>query len=166
MRICSVSDCPYPVFGTDKITHKGFCQRHQYLRSDKKKKPPIGFKSKIYFDFGFEDQTDLFEWLWQEAKNAKGEVICRYTGEKLNKHYNTTWYWNCFAHVLPKKNYPYWKLNPKNIEVVSPAFHAIIDQGTSLDRANHPGWKFNLWDKKKEELKIEYSLFKKQNLLP
>lgn len=166
MRICSVEDCPYPVWGTDKNTKKGYCMRHQWMRTDKKKKPIPGHKSKIYFDFGFEDQTDLFEWLWQNAKNAKGEVICPYTGDKLNKHYNTPWYWSCFAHVLPKKNYPYFKLNPKNIEVVSPPFHAIVDQGTGTDKENHPDWKWSLWNEKKEQLKNEYLVFKRQNLLP
>ena len=83
----------------------------------------------------------------------------------MNNFYNTAWWWSCFAHILPKSKYPYFKLNPKNVRVVFPEFHKIVDQGTMLDRVNHPSWRFELWDREKEQMKIEYNLFKKQNLL-
>ncbi len=52
MRICGANSCPFPVFGTDKNTKIGYCQRHQWMRTDKKKKVVPGSKSKVYFDFG------------------------------------------------------------------------------------------------------------------
>ena len=171
-RTCGFDNCPYPVFGTDKNTGIGYCQRHQFRRTDKKKaKTRLGLNvtqvknfSKVP-DFGFESQQELFAWLWEEAKDNNGIVICPYTNERLNRFYNTDMWWSCFAHILAKGKYTYWKLNPLNVKVVSPDFHHIVDQGNSLDRANHPNWRFDLWDKRKEELKIEYELFKRQNLL-
>lgn len=169
MRACEANNCGYPVFGTDKNTGKGYCQRHQWMRTDKKPlKHYETFKSRnsgSKLDFGFENQLSLFDWLWENAKDKNGIVRCPYTGERLNRFYGTELWFHCFAHILPKGKYTYFKLNPKNIAVVFPDFHHIVDQGTSLDRANHPTWRFAEWDARREELKIEYELFKKQNLL-
>lgn len=168
-RTCNVNNCFYPVFGTDKNTGKGYCSRHQTLRTDKKPREKyFTARGRNYgnrLSFGFENQIDLFNWLWEDAKNEKGDVICSFTGERLNRFYNTELWYSCFAHILAKGKYTYWKLNPKNVVVCLPDFHRIVDQGSSLDRANHPNWDFRLWDQRKEELKIEYDLFKKQNLL-
>lgn len=168
MRTCQYKNCTYPVFGTDKNTNIGYCQSHQYLRTDKKPKKPAVRSSKkpiVDLSFGFQSQIDLFTWLWNEAKNKKGEVICKYTGEKLNKYFGTELWLSCFAHILSKGRFTYFRHNPKNVAIVLPDFHHVVDQGTSLDRINHPEWDFQAWDQRKEELKIEYELFKKQNLL-
>lgn len=147
----------------------GFCQRHQYLRTDKKPKQKYFVKKarnhSSRLDFGFEGQQDLFAWLWEDAKDRNGIVTCPYTGMRLNSFYGTDMWWSCFAHVLPKGRYTYWKLNPVNVKVVSPFFHKIIDSGTSLDRINHPDWLFSEWDNEVERLKIQYNLFKRMNML-
>lgn len=162
MKTCKKEGCIRPVFS------HSYCTNHQYLRTDKPKRPLFKHKEikpTHNLDFGFDSQIDLFNWLWQDAQNEKGEVFCPYTGEKLNKFYNTDMFWSCFAHVLPKGKYTYFKLNPKNIDIVFPEFHHVADQGTSIDRANHPKWRFDLWYQRVEEMKIQYALFKKQNLL-
>jgi hypothetical protein len=166
MKTCKADGCYYPIWGGS------FCQRHQWMRTDKKKKKLQGPKvtqvkdfSKAP-DFGFEGQQELFAWLWQEAKDRNGIVTCPFTGQRLNRFYGTDLWWSCFLHYLPKGRYTYWKLNPKNVVVAHPDFHRVVDQGTSLARINHPTWKFDRWDTRREELKIEYDLFKKQNLLP
>ena len=162
MKICDVENCVNPQFGG------GFCKWHQHKRTDKKVKKTIIHnqrKKTRDFGFGFDNQPDLFNWLWQEAQNEKGEVICKFTGEKLNRFYNTETWFNCFSHILNKKNYTYFKLNPKNIRIVFPEFHRIIDQGTALEKANHPNWKFADWDNEVEAMKITYQEFKKTNLL-
>lgn len=41
MRNCSAYKCPYPVFGTDKLTGEGFCKTHQNLRTDLDKRTPF-----------------------------------------------------------------------------------------------------------------------------
>jgi len=147
----------------------GFCVNHQYLRIDKKttKKMPFKAQKKPLQDFSFEfdSQVSLFDWCWQNALNKQGEVICPYTGEKLNRYLGTDMYYSCFAHILPKGRYTYFKYYPNNIRVVNPAFHAICDQGTRLDRINHLTWKFDKWDSEVEIMKREYELFKQINLL-
>ncbi|MEO7048896.1 MAG: hypothetical protein ABI091_26575 [Ferruginibacter sp.] len=34
MRFCEFEKCKYPVFGTDKVTGKGYCRTHQTKRTD------------------------------------------------------------------------------------------------------------------------------------
>jgi hypothetical protein len=161
-RTCNADGCFNPVFGG------GYCSWHQRLRTDKKPKklsPHSQRERAKTFDFGFESQVDLFRWLWENAMDKEGRVFCKYTGVELTALYGTDAWYSCFCHVLAKGKFPYFKLNPKNIEVANPLFHTLVDQGTSLQRANHPTWRFDLWYQRKEELKIEYELFKKTNLL-
>lgn len=175
MRVCSVSSCSYPVFGTDKLTRRGFYSRHQFLRTDKKKKEftpgkPIAKrttrKPMHKIDWGFTTQIDLFMNLWEKARDEKGNVICQYTGEKLNRFEDDmTMFLTCFAHVLNKKNWPIFKLNPENIRIVFPEFHRCVDQGTMADKFKHPTWKFDLWDTEVIEMKLKYFQFKHDNML-
>jgi hypothetical protein len=162
MKTCSHPTCTYPVF-----SHL-YCQKHQYMRTDKKVKKDF-MKIKVTqvkdFPFGFSDQISMFGTLWELKKDRSGNVICPYTKERLNRFYNTEFWFNCFAHILCKKNYIHFKLNPANIEVVNPEFHRIIDQGTTKDREAHPDWKWDLWDSKVLQMKDEYVKFKKDNLL-
>jgi hypothetical protein len=109
----------------------------------------------------------MFEWLWDRAKNKQGKVICPYSGVDISAlEHGSVEAWVCaFAHILCKKNYPYWKLNPANVIVVSPDFHKIIDAGTYADKAKHPDWKWEKWDVEVIKMKVEYAKFKKENLL-
>jgi hypothetical protein len=173
MRTCAVDICINRVFGTDKNTNIGYCKHHQYLRTDKKAKSfEIAKRSKrkpIHdLSFGFNSQPELFAYVWESTKNEKGRVICKFTGIDLTylQHESNGKWLCCMAHVLNKKNYPYFKLNPANIRVVYPDFHTIVDQGTSDDRKKHPTWAFDQWDFELEQMKKQYKLFKKENLLP
>lgn len=162
MKACKKEGCFRPVWG------KGFCLSHQYLRQDKPKKPLFKRQESHpthTMDFGFDSQEDMFTHLWSNARDAKGYVKCQYTGQPLNGFAKSTqWYW-CFAHILNKKNYTYFKLNPANIAIVHPEFHRIIDQGTTKDREKHPEWKWEAWDRKVIQMKEEYNKFKFENHL-
>ena len=50
MRTCTVHNCDYPVFGTDKRTGKGLCKGHQFLRTDKakEKRKPVREAKAVY----------------------------------------------------------------------------------------------------------------------
>jgi hypothetical protein len=162
MKVCKVENCIHPVF-----SHL-YCQRHQYLRTDRKPKkvPTYTKKGKLRtFDFGFEDQLTMFATLWENHKDEKGRVICTFTGQQLNGFLLTDLYYNCFAHILSKKQYPWFKLNPANICIVAPEFHRIVDAGTQKERAEHPSWRFDLWDARVIKMKEAYLKFKKEHLL-
>ena len=169
-KTCNHSGCVNPVFS------HSYCQWHQRDRPDFKKpeaKPrkaiPVRTKKKPLrekIDWGFTSQPDLFADLWEKARNEHGLVVCKYTGTKLNGYESDmSRFLCCFAHILPKKNYPLFRLNPENIRVVSPDFHSLVDQGRISDRARHPEWDFETWDREVIEMKEKYLQFKKMNLL-
>jgi hypothetical protein len=163
MKQCKKEGCYQNVFSN------GFCCNHQYLRTDKKVNKKISYKSQKKsiqdFSFGFENQIDLFNWCWEKAKNEKGRVICQFTGIDITDLKETNMWYSCFAHVLPKGRYTYWKLNPENIRVVAPLFHQFVDQSTALQREKHPEWKYKEWISLVFEMKLKYQDFKKQNQL-
>jgi len=161
-KTCKADNCYSPVWGG------GYCKNHQWKRTDKKPKKST-FRTKRErirdFNWGFDSQVELFDWLWEEARNEEGKVICPYTGVDITSLKGKDIYYSCFAHVLAKGRYPWFKLNPKNVRVVSPAFHTLVDQGTSEQRARYPDWKFSQWYNDVEAMKIAYGQFKKDNLL-
>ena len=141
----------------------------KYLRKkEEQRQKKFTKKPKIVRDinFGYGNQVIMFQNLWSEAKNNKAEVICPFSGQDITMYRSGQIWFNCFAHILPKKNYPYFKLNPENVRVVSPDFHKIIDQGTFADRQRHPEWKWDEGDALVEKMKIAYQEYKKLNLLP
>jgi hypothetical protein len=161
-KTCKAEGCYNPVFGG------GFCQRHGYLRDDKKPKKiaPRTQKEKVHeISFGFNDQISMFQALWENTMDKNGIVTCPYTKQRLNCFYNTDMWYSCFLHVLPKGRFPLFKLNPENIRVAYPLFHTLVDQGTSEQRAEHPDWDFARWYNEVEKMKAEYASFKKKNLL-
>jgi len=161
MKQCKDPQCTLGVFGGD------YCKRHQYKRSDLKRLQPrstkiktnhkpsgvIGSKRLIQQSFGFVTQKEMFEWVW-----ANREHKCQFTGEDLNKVPKWKWHW-CFLHVLPKGQYPLWKLNPHNIVLGWPEFHAAADNFTEDERTKHPTWDFGGWFELQDKLKQEYKQF-------
>jgi len=117
------------------------------------KKPP---KPNIY---GFKNQLELFEYVWDNRAIAKdGRTYCPFTGKRIDHLNGTDRFLSCFAHVIPKGLYPYFKLNPDNIRLVHPDFHYCVDNFTNDMLDDYPDWDFVSWfdlvDQKKEEYKI------------
>jgi hypothetical protein len=138
------------------------------MRTDKKPKPipkHTERQKSHEIGFGFDNQMEMFLTLWDNSKDNQARVICPYTGEILNFYHNTNMFWSCFAHILPKGRYPYFKLNPDNIRIVHPSFHNFTHNGIFTGRKLHPTWKWDIWDSEVIALKEKYAKFKKENLL-
>ena len=162
MKACHHSTCMNPVFS------HGYCTNHQYLRTDSKyidkrkdkrlrQYYPVKKVSKNP-SFGFEGELEMFHQIWGERPHK-----CIFTGEDLNQFYYTDFWYNCFAHILPKGKFPLFKLNPENVRLVYPEFHSIVDQGTKADRLKHPEWDWTYWDELTQQLKAQYLKFMKGN---
>ena len=140
---------------------------HQWLREDKKPKQLAKrtMKKSIKIpDFGFETQIQVFKHVFFYLRKP---VICPISGRDITDVMNgpiDQWI-KAFAHILPKKNYPYWRLNPRNIMMVHPEVHRILDQGTLEERKKYPDWNWDLWDRETEKAKDDYRKFIKENLL-
>jgi len=140
---------------------------HQWARPDKKPKKLAkraikrGVKGP---DFGFDSQLQVFKHVFFKLDKP---VICPITGRDITdimKGPVTQWI-KSFAHILPKGKYSHWRLNPRNIRMIHPEAHHIIDQGTKEDRKNHPDWNWCWWDDQVTMAKIDYKKFIKDNLL-
>ena len=102
-------------------------------------------------------QTIIFKQIWMRS-NKKSYVSNLF----LRKYMTTELAFNCFAHVLAKglNQYPYFKYYAKNIVLLTPGEHALLDQGTEEARISYAldvksaNWQ-PLYDLR-EELKEEY----------
>ena len=102
-------------------------------------------------------QQIIFKQLWMRS-NKKSFVSDLF----LRKYMATELALNCFAHVLAKglNQYPYFKYYAKNIVLLTPGEHALLDQGTEEARISYAldvksaNWQ-RLYDLR-EDLKEEY----------
>lgn len=176
MKICLFDGCTNGQFGG------GYCQRHQYKRTDKPKRNSFktveprsvirpykrtasdksGLKTtkkELLFSFGFTNLTDLYKHVWSTREHR-----CIFTGEDLDKVPQHL-FLNMFMHILRKSGYSFWKFNPENIVLGFPEFHRAADDFTEEERLKHPEWNFNLFLSMQEEQKQKYKDFLKQNQL-
>ena len=139
----------------------------RYIIPKRKDNAQNGLKSSVRTKWGYVSQPAMFEDMWSKAlKEGKGKIICPFTNKDLT-HYadgQMSFWLACFAHVLNKKNYPFYKLNDANVRIVYPLFHTIVDAGRLSDRNEYPDWKWDIWDKLVEEKKAEYLIFLKDSI--
>ena len=112
---CQFENCCNPVFS------HGYCKYHQHKRTDKKAP-----KQKIEF---------------QGSKTGEGVFLVTY----LNTHPNIDFItkepiddatvYNCH-HVLPKSHYGLWRLNDKNIVLLSSENHNLVHTRAESDLTN------------------------------
>ena len=110
-KTCQKDACNNPVFS------KGYCKFHQYLRKDTKnyqyKRKPTGEKA-------------LFEEIWDERPR-----VSFLSGKELDFSVSI------FAHVLNKKDFPKYRLYKKNIILLTPDEHFLLDMGTAAQREQY-----------------------------
>ena len=109
-------------------------------------------------------QVAIFKqiWLYSNKKSYITDVF-------LREYMNTELWLNCFAHVLAKgmNQYPYFKYYAKNIALLAPGEHSLLDHGTEEARINYSldieertkGKSTANWQKLydlRDELKVEY----------
>lgn len=98
---------------------------------------------------------------------AERKPVSYVSGENLTPYLNSVLRYSCCAHVIPKKGHlqldfpnkqareELLRLNPKNIVLVSPWEHSLIDQGTEKKRAAYEKMyrcSFNNFYKLKQQL--------------
>jgi len=181
MKKCNFEPCSFDSFSN------GYCQRHQYLRTDDKwlnkaqnktvqprspirryklptlneqgLKTPQTTKTELLFSFGFKNQKEMFDFIWSSR-----EHICQISGSNLDLVPKSRRHW-CMAHIIPKSLYPYFKLKEDNILLLHPDVHGMVDNFTEDLREKHKEVNFILWFALQEQKKIEYKKFLEDNLL-
>ncbi len=97
------------------------CQYHYWIHRRNVK------KARERKDNNSIGQMDIFKKIW--AERAHKSFI---SGKGLEQYIH--FFPSLFAHVLSKKTYPRWKLNPENIVLLTPHEHHLYDQGTEEQR--------------------------------
>jgi len=107
-------------------------------------------------DLDVKGESELFDIIWEQNE---GKSFL--TGKTIYIKQHSPLYYNCFAHVLAKglAKYPHFRLYSKNIILLTPDEHALLDQ-SSADKRFQYGIDNNCrWSKVlklEEELKQEY----------
>ena len=166
---CEYKDCHNPIWST------GFCKWHQskrtddkWLRSLDKKKNKSG--KKIFTitprpyagmnDLCVSGEAELYKAIW-DSREHKSFL----SGKPINLVEGSNFWFNVFAHVLAKgkAKYPKFKLYSKNIVMLTPEEHNLLDHCSSDEREKYAkrtgcDWNkiYNLAEELKEEYKEEY----------
>ena len=130
---CNKEDCTNPVFG------KGYCKWHQYLRADKKTpkrkvftitpRPPVGLNDKCV-----NGEAELYKIIW-DSNEHKSFL----SGRPINLIEGSSFWFNVFAHVLAKgkAKYPKFRLYSKNIIMLLPEEHFLLDHCPEEERKKY-----------------------------
>lgn len=136
MRTCSKEGCIYPVFGSDRRTGIGYCNSHQYLRTDLDRRSiqqKAMAKAKV-FSHGTvssgnkvqvnekeqtntigKEPTELQKWYSGIMESESGK--CWETGASINKNDKRGWH-GSICHVLPKSLFPSVATHPMNYMIL------------------------------------------------
>ena len=118
---CTVDGCSNPRFA------KGFCTRHQGLRTDKKPKGLKKISEKGIIKKGlkkalFQNDAAFYLEIWESRAH-----VCYETGKLLGRMNLCM-----FHHVLPKQSYPEFRHCAWNIVLLHPDVHNQVE--TCLDK--------------------------------
>lgn len=134
MRFCEKDGCNQPVFSTCKISRKGYCRSHQYLKEsfdrrsitqrgidkhkeEQKKRPKGWFNEEFIADqAGFEaaaeeQESDIWLWFKRQRKYMKG--VCEHCGGKTERDNDKTFHFS-IAHLLEKSKFKSVATHPEN----------------------------------------------------
>jgi hypothetical protein len=118
-KICNEPECDWNVFG------KGYCKKHQYLRTDKKPSRirPRSEKAILQRALRPETEFDLFVRIFYE-RGPFSEL----TGKRIPYKPGDTLFVNCFLHCVNKGRSPSLRMDPRNILIGLPEEHDRQDE--------------------------------------
>lgn len=148
MKSCKADNCNNLVWGG------GYCQRHQYLRTDKS--PAPARKSPLRSVMKPTGELETFKSVIKTFMEAdtKKELRSFLSGIKITVPTPAN-----MAHVLSKKQYPQYRLYERNIVPLLFEEHGLYDQGTEDDREQYAKKHRCYWNKiyvLREALKYSY----------
>jgi hypothetical protein len=99
-------------------------------------------------------ELKLFVKIWKTR-----ERVSFLTGKRLTNEIGTSFWFNLFAHLIPKGKYGNFRLREDNIILLTPNEHYLLDFGTEDQRNRYALENGCNWDKVyclQEDLKKEY----------
>jgi len=155
---CRDDDCSvtFPQYNSMQKYCSGSCK----AKNEKKKSKPRNITPKPYSginDHNVDKEIELYHSIWEERDH-----VSYLSGKPLVREGSSFWH-NQFAHVLAKgkAKYPKFKLFSKNIILLTPEEHNLLDFCSESDREKYGVNKECSWKKVyeyKESLIKEYKL--------
>jgi len=108
----------------------GYCQTHYWMHRQYKKTGKI--QKHMTTTHKPTGERAFFDAIWSHR-----EHISFLTNLPLDIYESSSLYLNMFAHVLPKGKYGKWRLEDKNIVLLSPKEHFLFDNGTKKLREEY-----------------------------
>ena len=145
---CGITGCNGQVFAHN------VCKYHYQHRPKEDKIPKIpkeigihkGLSGNISFSSPFTSQTLMFRYIWKTTKHKS------FLSEHPLDYSNGDDFWyNLFAHILSKKQFPLFKLNQENIILLTPYEHTLLDHGTKAQRDKYSS---NWWAVKEKAVTL------------
>lgn len=105
--------------------------------------------------WGFETERQMFEYI-----AVRRPLVSFIDGSDLKWTKGKSFFFSIFAHVLPKGKFPYYRLNPNNIILLTPQQHQDFDQNKTKSQLleENSNWQnvFDLYDELEKEYKAKY----------
>ena len=115
------------------MDHKrlGLCRPCNVLRKEEKKRAKHGGRSKgSSLKRKATGEAEVFRKIW----GARKRVSFLSNRSVAHIEEGSSFWYNLFAHLLPKRKYKSLRLEPKNIIILHPEEHSLLDQGTEEQR--------------------------------
>lgn len=169
MRFCEVPGCASPVFGTCKVTRKGFCKRHQTLREDYDRRTILqkalakqkGLESKVRGLGSVQDEEKNELELWFLMRMNTCKPVCENCGAAkynlVDDEYKKMWR-SCQAHLLPKRHFKSLQTHPLNGMVMGSGFSGMCHCHDDYDHDWERASKMKIWPEVIRRFKIMYPL--------
>lgn len=144
-KTCEYKGCSNPIWSRKTMR----CKYHMIQKRNTKEYVGIN-------DYKVNKEVELYQLVWKDRD--KRSFL---SGQKINIEEGSSFWYNIFAHVLAKgkANYPKFRLYSKNIILLTPYEHMLLDHGSEAQRKVYAGVTGCDWNKVfdlKEELKLEY----------
>lgn len=130
MRFCEYDKCNQPVFGTDKITKKGYCRNHQTKRTDLDRRSIIQkamakektIATKVRGIRAIEQDPEFAKQVvannaklqrWFEERRNELTGYCKHCNGETEKNSEKYWKYS-ICHILPKAYFKSVATHPSN----------------------------------------------------
>jgi len=123
---CTVAGCNGRLFAR-KVCKYHYRQQQKPIRkvSDRERHIPKG--PEVFTKYN--NQNELFRHIWMNRPH-----VSELSNHDIHDHRKTDFWYNLFAHILPKGDFPLFRLKEENIVLLTPYEHTLLDHGTKAQR--------------------------------
>ena len=123
---CTVVGCNGRLFAR-KVCKYHYRQLQKPIKKKTDRVPRIPKQTEVYSRF--KNQVEMFNHIWKLRPH-----VSELSDHKLEDYHGTDFWFNLFAHILPKGDFPLFRLKEENIVLLTPYEHTLLDHGHKAQR--------------------------------